>query len=238
MKLVFIGAGGFALELEQCLLDCRAAGKGVFDEQGFAIGDDAAELSGVCFVDHGRLFDFQTRNLSRHEINRGDVRLFRYVIAIGDPIVRHRLWIELRAIGARFATIVHPSCTISATATLGAGSILCAHTFVGAKSQIGQNCLLNPFASVHHDACLGDHGVLSPYACLNGASVLGLCGFMGTGALLAPKTRVGEFGEVGAGAVVLADWGDHCLLVGTPAARKEKSCRNARISGECKSVAK
>ena len=59
MEIILVGAGDMALEVEQYIVDCNSAGRGL-------IGDDhrqvpQASIKGVVFSGEGRLDDFQTR---------------------------------------------------------------------------------------------------------------------------------------------------------------------------------
>src|SRR5262245_59264672 len=111
MKIILAGAGHFALEVEQYILDCRAAGRGIFDYDDTPILD--AELVGLYFHEHGRLGDFQTRSLSVLDPGAEPPSKIRVLIAIGNAEVRRKVWGELRERGVRFVKLVHPTSVVA-----------------------------------------------------------------------------------------------------------------------------
>lgn len=141
-----------------------------------------------------------------------------YVIAIAAPQVRKTTAEKLQAAGAKFATIIHPTCYIAASAKLGTGVILAPFTFVGPEAELGNHCFLNVYASFGHESRLGDYSVLSPYATVNGASIVGSCVFMGSHATVTAKTEVGHNVKIAAGAVTYNTVPDDAHVMGNPAA--------------------
>jgi sugar O-acyltransferase (sialic acid O-acetyltransferase NeuD family) len=215
MKIVLAGAGAFALEVEQYILDCNGSGRGLLDSDGCVAR--LATLAGVHFTGHGRLDDFQTRSLA---VLAADAELpadVHFLVAIGSAEARRQVWHALRARSARFATLVHPTAVLAATARIGSGTILCPFAFIGPLVTLGQNVLLNTYASIGHDGAVGDHSVLSPYACVNGHGSLGEACFLGSRAVVTPQRRIGAFSKISAGAIAFNDAEPGTLLLGNPA---------------------
>jgi len=215
MKIILAGAGAFALEVEQYILDCRAAGRGIFDYDGTSIAD--VELVGLHFHGHGRLRDFQTSSLAVLDPGTEPPSEVRVLIAIGNAEVRRKVWGELCERGVRFATLVHPTSLVAPNASLGEGSIVCPFAFVSNLASVGNNVALNTYASVGHDSVVGDHTVISPYACLNGGVTLGAACFLGSGCIVTPQNKIGAFSKISAGAVVFNAAPSGSLLMGNPA---------------------
>jgi sugar O-acyltransferase (sialic acid O-acetyltransferase NeuD family) len=215
MKIILAGAGAFALEVEQYILDCRAAGRGIFDYDNTPIAD--AELVGLHFREHARLGDFQTRPLAALDPGAEPPSKVRVLIAIGNAELRRKVWGELRERGVRFVKLLHPTSVVAPNASLGEGSIVCPFAFVSNLATIGNNVALNTYASVGHDSVVGDHTVISPYACLNGGVTLGAACFLGSGCLITEQNKIGSFSKVSAGAVVFEGAPSGSLLTGNPA---------------------
>lgn len=215
MKIVLAGAGGFALEIEQYIFDCRAAGRGLFDSDGSAISD--VDLIGVHFDGHERLKDFQTRSLAI-VARSGDVPFdVNFLIAIGNAEDRRKVWKNLRNRGAHFAKLVHPTSWIASGCRLGEGSIICPFACVGPLANVGCNVALTTHATVGHDTIIGDHCVLSPYACITGHVVLGEACFLGTSSVVIPQKKIGPFSKLSSGAVACQDAPPGSFLTGNPA---------------------
>ncbi len=215
MDIVLAGAGAFALEVEQYILDCRAAGHGIFDDDGTPITD--ANLAGLYFKGNNRLDDFQTRALPSLDPGTKPSANVRVLIAIGNAEIRRNVWNELRKRGVRFAKLVHPTSVVARNASLGEGSIVCPLAFVGNLAAVGDNVMLNTYASVGHDSVVGEHTVLCPYACLNGSVKLGTACFLGSGCIVTPSLTIGAFSKIAAGAVAFDDAPPGSLLTGNPA---------------------
>jgi sugar O-acyltransferase (sialic acid O-acetyltransferase NeuD family) len=217
MKIVLAGAGAFALEIEQYILNCKSARSGLFDAEGRQPTYGEVAIAGVYFTGPGRLEDFQTRPIEMSAAPRAWSPELHFLIAIGNAEARRKVWNELDGGGARFATLVHPSCVVAANARLGAGTILGPFSFVGPLAKVGRNAALNTYASVGHDASVGDHTVFSPYSCVNGFVSIGETCFLGSGAIVSPQHKVGAFSKIAAGSIVSSDFDPGSLVHGNPA---------------------
>jgi sugar O-acyltransferase (sialic acid O-acetyltransferase NeuD family) len=216
MNIILCGAGAFALEIEQYILDCKRAGSGIYDDVGRP-ANESATLWGAVFTGNGRLSEFQTPNVRHCEPGKAEPEDAHYLIAIGDAVVRRRVWGELQAMSAHFATIIHPTSSIAQSVRIGRGVILCPFTFAGPLSVLGNNTAFNTYASVGHDSVVGDHCVFSPYACVNGAAKLGEACFLGSSVVVTPRKTIGAYSKVSAGSIVFSDARPGSLLIGNPA---------------------
>src|SRR5262249_51821123 len=205
MKLILAGAGAFALEIEQYILHCKNARRGLFDSEGREAVYDDVTVAGLYFSGKGRLEDFQTRPSKLSGPSEKWSPEFHFLIAIGNAEVRRKVWRELEASGARFATLVHPSGVIAANARLGTGAILSPFTFVGPLVMVVRNFALHTFARAGPDSIMGAHPVFSPYSCVNGSVSVGETCFLGTAAIVTPQKKVGAFSKITAGSIVSAD---------------------------------
>ena len=200
-SLVIVGAGGFGREVVQYVRD---AGQdeviGFLDDRDDAVtgwADLPAWLG----------------PLGTHQV-RPDVA---YVIGVGKPSVRAALAAALERAGARFASVIHPSAYVPATAQIGVGSILAPGAHVGPYARLGEHSVLNVLASVGHDATVGRATVFSPYAVINGAAVIGDEVLLGTRATILAGVTVGSSAQIAAGAVVYRDVASFALAQGDPA---------------------
>lgn len=139
------------------------------------------------------------------------------VVGIGDNRIRLAKTRELIAAGAKIATIVHPSASVSSLATVGQGSVIFAGAVIQVDTRLGDACIVNTRASVDHDCRLGDGVHICP-----GASVAGLVQveeavWIGIGASVRQLVHIGRDATVGAGGVVVNDILDGQTVVGNPA---------------------
>ncbi|WP_455884522.1 acetyltransferase [Pseudomonas spelaei] len=139
------------------------------------------------------------------------------IVAIGSNSVRLSKSDELEKAGARLATLVHPSATVSSRATIGAGSVVFAGAVVNIDARIGRGAILNTGCSIDHDCQLAGFTHISPGARLAGGVLVGDLSWVGTGAIVIQSIRIGKEVIVGAGAAVIRDVADSLTVVGVPA---------------------
>jgi sugar O-acyltransferase (sialic acid O-acetyltransferase NeuD family) len=139
------------------------------------------------------------------------------LVAIGNNRIRQAKLLELQAAGARLASLIHPSATLSRHARLGAGSVMFAGAVVNTDAQVGMGAILNTGCSVDHDCLLGDAVHVSPGARLAGGVKIGDLSWIGIGASVRQLVRIGSRVMVGAGATVVADVADDLTVAGVPA---------------------
>ena len=117
----------------------------------------------------------------------------------------------------RLPVVAHPAATISATARIGAGTILSAGVIVQSDTQIGRFCVLNTACTVDHDNVLGDWVSIGPGAHTAGHVAIQDEAFVGLGAVIINGVTVGRRANIGAGAVVIRDVPEGATVVGNPA---------------------
>ncbi len=203
--VVIVGAGGHGRETAEILAASAAAG-GCYRPIGFI--DHAPELLGRTINGLPVLGD------SSWLRNRLDLAV---VVALGNPLVLHRVVAEMRAMGLDFAQAVSPAALVSPTAELGPGVILFAGSIVNANARIGACTTLNVGATVSHDSVVGECCLLNPGARLAGNVRVGQGSDIGMGANVIQGRTIGCWTTVGAGAAVVRDLPDHVTAVGVPA---------------------
>jgi sugar O-acyltransferase (sialic acid O-acetyltransferase NeuD family) len=203
-RVFVVGAGGFGRELMLYVQDLQGRGAR-FEIAGF-LDDNPDALSGV-----GAAAPI-VGSIDGHSPSSTE----RFAIGVGDPAVRRRIASTLSQRGAKYLTVVHPQAWVAPDAQLGEGCVLAPFTFVGPGASLGDQVLLNCFASVGHDADVEKFSVLSPYAVINGAAKLGQQVFLGTHATVVAGKKVGAYSKVSAGSVALRDVPAGALVSGNP----------------------
>lgn len=138
------------------------------------------------------------------------------IVGVGDGR-RGALSDAVIARGGTLAVVIHPSAVVSATATIGVGSVISAGVIVQMDAQVGRYCTLNTACTVDHDNVLEDGVNIAPGAHLAGHVTVCEGAFIGIGATIKGGVRIGRGATVGAGAVVLRDVPDGLTVVGNPA---------------------
>lgn len=142
------------------------------------------------------------------------------VVAIGACDARAGMLEQARAAGFRTPTLIHPSCVIAPSASIGDACVLCAGAIVGAQARIGDGVIVNTRASVDHDVQLGPFVHVAPGAVLCGFISIGRETWVGAGAVVRDHLTIGAQVLIGAGAVVVKDIPDGLTVMGNPASSR------------------
>jgi sugar O-acyltransferase (sialic acid O-acetyltransferase NeuD family) len=138
-------------------------------------------------------------------------------LAIGDNHSRDACLDECLRFTA--PALIHPGASVSASAVVGAMTVVFARAVINAEAQIGRAVIVNSGAIVEHDCVVGDAAHLSPGSILCGSVRVGKRTWVGAGAVVIQGIQVGSDARIGAGAVVIRDVPDGATVVGNPARR-------------------
>ena len=142
------------------------------------------------------------------------------VVAIGDCPARARMLEHALSLGFQTPTLIHPSCILAPTASIGSACVLCAGAIVGAQSRVDDGVILNTRASVDHDTHVGYCSHVAPGALLCGYIDVGCETWIGAGSVVRDHLSIGNRVMVGAGSVVVKSVLDGQTVYGNPARPK------------------
>ena len=151
------------------------------------------------------------------EIFRLDGEGAEVIVALGDNRQRLALCNQIVQKGLRLTTVIHPGACISKSASVSAGTVICAGAIVNARARVGRACILNTGSTIDHDCEIEDGVHVSPGANLGGAVRAGQCTWIGIGSSVRECVTIGRDAVVGAGAAVISDIGDALTVGGVPA---------------------
>lgn len=117
----------------------------------------------------------------------------------------------------RFATVVHPSASVSRLARLGRGTVVFQNVTITSNATIGNHVLILPNTVVSHDDVIGDYTAIAGGVCISGGVTVGRACYIGTNASIIGNVSIGDGSLVGMGSVVLADVPGNTAVVGNPA---------------------
>lgn len=207
--IAIFGAGGFAREVLQIILDINAQSPQAprWKPVGFIV--DAA------FVNVEPVHDLPI--LGTLEWLAADPSV-HIVIAVGSSAARRRIVANVEmACGNPFATLVHPRSWLGRHVEIGPGSVVCAGCQITTDVRIGKHVHVNIGSTIGHDAVFGDFVTLNPGVNVSGNVFLGEGVEVGTGSVLIPHASVGDWSIIGAGTVVTKPLNANITAVGAPA---------------------
>jgi sugar O-acyltransferase (sialic acid O-acetyltransferase NeuD family) len=217
--LILMGSGGFGRETAEAVRASVAVGI-PWRLLGF-IDDDPARL--------GTVIDGTPVIGGRGELERlPDARV---VVCTGRPdnyVSRPRIVSQLGLPAERYATIVHPTASVSSSSSVGPGCVLLAHAVLTAAVRVGAHVAVMPQVTLTHDDVVEDFATLASGSVLGGGAVVSRGAYIGAGAIIGQGLTIGELALVGMGAVVTKDIPAREVWAGVPARRM----REAVIGGE------
>lgn len=141
------------------------------------------------------------------------------VIAIGNPFIKKKIAAELRSLGFRFPSFIHPTSTVSKRTTLCEGTIISPNCMVSPNVVINSFSYLNFGVGVGHDTIIGEFCQINPGCQLGGSSVIGDETLIGSGSTILQGIRIGNKVTIAAGSVVFSAVSDGATMMGNPAKR-------------------
>lgn len=207
--MLIIGAKGFAREVLEVLhQDNRTEGLAFYD-------DVSADLPDMI---HGQFPVLRSPEEAKARFAKDP----RFVLGIGIPALRKKLYDKFMAIGGEatstlspFARIGHYGNTLAEGCNVMTGAVLTTGISVEKGVLINLNC------TIGHETVIEEFVELSPGTNISGNCYIGAYTFIGTNATILPKIRIGKHVVIAAGAVVTKDVPDQTMVAGIPAIIKK-----------------
>lgn len=208
-KLYIIGAGGFGRELLWWVKDINKV-KPTWELVGF-LDDDPHALDGY-ECDYGIVGSIQDWQPKEDE---------EFALALGSRALKRKIVGVLKAKGAKFATVIHPTAMLSEFAHYGEGFVMFPYSKLSANSTVGDfvTLLATP---IGHDTVIGDYSVISGGCNIVRNVVIGNDVFVAAGVCIAQDVHVGDGAYLGLGCVVLKDVPPEATMFGNPAREMPK----------------
>ena len=208
--MLIAGAGGHALEVLDTLVSGGTSGElHVFDQN-----EDIVVFQEKYFVIH-----------SEEELLQVFLSDRRFVLGVGNPKIRHRLYEQMTRLGGELFCLSGTGNVISRYADSREADVF-NQCFIGPNTRIARGCLINTGAQIHHEVKIGEFSEINPGAVVLGTVQIGRFSSIGANATILPRVTIGHHVIVGAGAVVTKDVPDGVTVVGVPA-RVLKAADNA-----------
>lgn len=202
-KVILIGYSGHGFVVAETVL-----------ENGFSIKgySDVAECSVNPFLLDYLGFEKDLDFIGWNEQNH-------FVLGIGDNTLRQSISKLIESKSQFIKTVIHPSASISTTASIGSGTFINRNVSLNAMAVIGKSVILNTGCIIEHECKLADAVHIAPAAVLAGAVTVGERTFVGANAVIKQGISIGKDVIIGAGSVVIRNVPDNEKWAGNPAKR-------------------
>jgi sugar O-acyltransferase (sialic acid O-acetyltransferase NeuD family) len=199
--IVIIGGGGHATVVLGTILRLGTWNVvGYTDERN--TGMDGAEYLGADVV-----LPSLVRKVGNAAVGIGQIKNCR---------ARSVVYEKLKALGYVLPTIVSKSAVVMQGVTIGEGTFIAEHAYVGPSVALGIMDIVNTGSVVEHDSYVGDFVHLSIRSTLAGGVIIGSGTLIGMGSAVLNGVHVGKSSIVAAGAVVRKQVPDGALVYGNP----------------------
>lgn len=141
-----------------------------------------------------------------------------FIVAIGDPKVRQRLFESFLSRGIPpCKAITTFNVTTGYDIDIGPGSILCPGSVLTTNIKIGRGAIINLNCTIGHDVEMGDFVTLSPGVNVSGNVKVGSGSYLGTNSCVREKVEIGSGSTLGMGAALTRNLPSGECWVGVPA---------------------
>lgn len=140
----------------------------------------------------------------------------KFLITLGDPRAREKIWKKIKSFGYQGATWIHPEAFVSPSAVVGEGVII-DNCFIDSKVVIKPNVYIYRNALVGHDTVVGENSIICAASFVGGHTVLEKNIFYGGCAACRDGILIGHDSVVGINSAVYKDVPPNSSVIGNPA---------------------
>lgn len=208
-RLWIIGNSGAARECYWLFRDILNASASLESEMEFGgfLGWDGhpPNLKSLADLYHGDIQDF---DFDKHD---------KFVIGLGNPALRQKVYDAMKERGASFYTLIHPWSAVTSTAKIGEANIFQRGSTVFCDVKMGNANYLNGAVNLSHDVTVGDANFFGPFSLILGNCKIGSRNLLGVRSTLLPNARIGDENKIVPGSIVYKGCGNNRMLAGNPA---------------------
>jgi sugar O-acyltransferase (sialic acid O-acetyltransferase NeuD family) len=193
-EIIILGSGAVGAEVSAYVDDINAIHKDSYVIKGFL---DDSEAN---FERNAKKYAFTQPYLGTVEtypLSEKDNLIFGFA----NIASRKRMIERLADRNVKFATIIHPSSQVAASAVLGNGNIIYPNCVIGPGSRMGDNNLITSFSFISHDCIVGDNNFFAT-AGLSGNVTVGDNNFFGIRSVVIPSITIGSGNTLQAGMTI------------------------------------
>lgn len=202
-KIIILGTGGTSRDIADLILELKYQCMGFLDDDKDKMGKSISGIKVIGSISEAR------RYRDAYFINGiGNSSSFlqkeKIIISCGLPL-------------DRFITLIHPSASISKSASLGNGSVIFQNVVISSNAKVKNHVIILPSSVIGHDDEIEDYTTIASGACISGFVKISKSCYVGAGSLIKEGVLLGEKSLIGIGSVVLNNTEKGSVYVGNPA---------------------
>ncbi|MFD0749657.1 acetyltransferase [Mucilaginibacter calamicampi] len=176
------------------------------------------EIKGYCDLTENQKNPYKLSYLGseNHPDNLNILLQHDVFISIGANEIRKKLFEKLLSKQISCPSVLHPNCSVSASAEIMQGTIVMPGVIINACAKIGNAVICNSAAVIEHECIINDFVHIAPGAILAGNVTVGKESFIGANSVIKQGVKIGERVIIGAGSVILNDIADDTIVYGNP----------------------
>jgi sugar O-acyltransferase (sialic acid O-acetyltransferase NeuD family) len=178
------------------------------------------KVKGYCDVSEKEYnpFSLQYFETENSETGLSAIKEHGYFVAVGDNLLRKKIYDGLQKYNLSPANAIHPSAVIDPSSIIDRqGVMIAANVTVNPLASISTGAICNTGCIIEHECIVGEFAHIGPGAVLCGNVKIGDGTFVGANAVIRQGVTIGKNAMIGAGAVVVKDVPDDVTVVGIPA---------------------
>ena len=148
---------------------------------------------------------------------QNDVFVFNSIAR--DCSVKQKSTERLKQLGASFTTGIHKTALVTATASIGKGSIVGPFVVLEHNSILSDFVTVNSHSIIAHDSYVGSMSIINYASVICGSVRIGDHVYIGSNAIIQPGIEVGNGTTIGAGSNINQSIGPNQLHCNAPAVR-------------------
>jgi sugar O-acyltransferase (sialic acid O-acetyltransferase NeuD family) len=131
-------------------------------------------------------------------------------------IVRRDKYLQLKSLGYRFVSYVHPSNRIHAGCKVGENCFILENQSINPDVTVGDNVVMWSGCQIGDRSRIGDHVFMASHVVVNGDAEVGEASYLGSNCTIGHGVRVGRQSFIGANALIGRDTNDLAVHVVEP----------------------
>lgn len=147
-----------------------------------------------------------------------------FVLSMGNIKIRSQIYTQIKALGGKIPSLIHPTSVISRFATISDGVYISAFTHIQADTSIDENTVILSGVNISHTNTIGKNCFIAGGATIGAYTTIDDNVFIGQGVLTISSkvTVIGENAFVGARSLVTKSIEPNTVVFGSPAKRLNK----------------